>query len=210
MGVGYEHGIFVRDLTWRWSWSHVEALCRVLERWGFEASDDELYMSLDDAPHPANEAEARTRAKLMLAMSGPDGEQAAKIMGPSAHEDVDDESRYIVSAAIYLSSDFAVLESIEGEEIEVTVPATTDGVSLPMDYHPSYPAAAQVITATWTSTPPQTDADGWNQVWRVGVVFNCDKDIPSTAETRAGINKKFVKDIAAALGTAVVELGWYA
>jgi hypothetical protein len=210
MGVEYSHGIYVADLSWRPGWQHVEAVRGVLARWGFVPLEPELYVLGDEAEEVAEETvRAALPENLMAIYDGIEGAEVTRIMGPSAYDDIADEDRYIQSVTVMFGSDYKVLisETLDTDVIEP--PRDGDTAIDRAEARESYADFCHVYPATWTTAPPRTEAaTEFAGVWRCGITIDCGKDVPAIADTRP-LPCELVRELEQALGTKVVEQGWF-
>ncbi len=217
MGVEYAHGLFISDLTWRPTWETTRKLVAVLAEWGLLDESPTLYRLTSEDHEEIPAAEAFTgELPSNLHIVGEwidDATIVENVVGPSAYGQM--EQRYIASTEVILGSDFRVLLS-EEHEFGVEVP--------PMNGRTEVEAAeldllcqSESYPASWTTTPPKVCAEGsvppppgFSGVWRSGVVIDCHKDVPQIAEDQASLPAKgLTRALEKALGTKLVELGWY-
>ncbi len=212
MGVEYTHGLFVEDTKWRPTWRNVDQIDAVLRRWGFVRAEPAYYALVDENADEINEIEARSLpANLLVRYGTLKGKRARALMGASMYPKLADKNRYIGSTSLHLGSDYKVLQ-VEGEEVEVRSPAKTRSEPVdPVYFHSGLPSAMIVYPASWTSTRPRTDGPkSFDRVWRCAVLLECDKDVPAIAEDAGKLPARdFVRELAKAFGTKLVELGWF-
>ena len=145
----------------------------------------------------------------MVLFDGLDGESVTRVMGASAYDDLADEDRYIQSVMVIFGSDYKVLisETLDAEVIEP--PKNGDVTIERAESRESYSHFAHVYPATWTTTPPRTQAaTEFSGVWRCGITIDCGKDVPAIADTRP-LPCTLVRELETALGTKLVEQGWF-
>jgi hypothetical protein len=210
MGVEYSHGLFVSDLTFQPTWAQFLAVHDVLVKWKLATKTGIVLYDLDDDVAPVTTKAAAKQLPLnMMAVYGDiDGQPAVDVMGDSAY-DIDPKNRYIMTIQVVFGSDFKVLID-EVYDVEVKTPPKNGKIaveqqdSMAIGNHWIYPA-------TWTTTPPKTKVSGeFPGVWRVGIVFDCNKDVPAIAENTEPLPAKgFRKALEKALGTPLIEHGWY-
>jgi hypothetical protein len=216
MGVEYSHGLFVSDLKWKPTWAVVRGLVAVLVKWKLVDKSPKLYR-LDEGENeiPARQAftgdfPANVR---LLGDWIDDAAVVQSVVGPSAYGVMDE--RYIASTDVILGVDFKVLISEEHGFVVATPPK--NGRATVEDSYAYMVGDNQVYPASWTTTPPKVTSSGYvspprgfSGVWRSGVIIDCHKDVPAIAEHHAPLPAKGLKTaVERALGTSLIELGWY-
>jgi hypothetical protein len=213
MGVEYSHGLFVLDLQFQPTWDHVVAVGDVLKAWKLAGKD--LY-DLTDGVEPIDRTAAKRAlpANLMADYGELDGKAVVALVGDSQYE-IEPASRYIQSAIGIFGVDFKLMVN-ETFEVEMTSPPK-DGKTAIEDYDDSSIADHWSYRASWTTTPPKTKVlqgsaseRAFGGVWRTGIILDCGKDLPSISEAGAPLPAKgFRTALEKALGTKLVEVGWY-
>ncbi|MFT3699978.1 MAG: hypothetical protein QM831_42935 [Kofleriaceae bacterium] len=205
MGIEYQHALVVEDLTWQPTAAHAKAIEAVMKKYGFTAKG---WFAAGSTKKAKGFDSARPDA--VLRFGALNGAKAAAITGPSQYDAPDDE-RYIQGAELHLGMAFKVPSSGETFQVTVKTPPMNGKTKVARSivsaaaYHEWYAADAK-------TTPPKTDRTrGWPGVWRSGVLIDCGKDLPASAEDEdAGplANRAFVDALAKAFGTKLVEFGW--
>lgn len=215
MGVEYSHGLFVADLAWKPSWAHVEGVHEVMRKWKLAKAALELY-DLADGHAEITVAAARkaTPANLSAIYSDLEGKAVVDLVGDSQY-DIGVADRYIASIEVVFGVDFKVLVN-ETFEVEITAPARNGKTAIEHDDMATL-NDQYVFPASWATTPPKTTVlqgtasdRAFTGVWRTGMMIDCGKDVPRIAENGDLLPAKgFRAALEKALGTELVEVGWY-
>ena len=212
MGVEYAHGLFVPDLDWRPTWGHVGAVHEVFAKWKLATARQKV--SLHEIGNAGTIAiDAKRAAKAMpanlISMYGEiKGGRAVELVGASRYA-IKDSQRYISSIMVVLGVDFKLVSN-DSFEVEVTTPAKNGKV--PVEIEDDLVTGQPVFRASWTTKPPNTRrprGSTFSGVWRSGIIIDCGKDLPAIDEGEPLPAKGFRAGLEKALGTKLVEVGWY-
>lgn len=212
MSASYQHVFAVRDLAWRPTKAHAEAVHQVLLAWGLV--DQKPVLTVVEGPRSRKltgravvRAAAIPEELVLFYFALAEGEAAARILGP-LEAGSPREQPSVTEVRVILGRDFKVLTALIDGDREV---------------HRNATVGFEVVSATWEDAPPPTEvavrnpwsgalSQGTTGLMRSGVVLFCDEACPAFARARPGSgvpNRDFVRALEAAFGTRLAEVGRY-
>lgn len=227
MGVEYQHCFFARDLARIGDQAVLARVHDVLTEWEIAVEPPAVY-DIDGG------RKRKQRANLGRLVSPPrnllaewpmvDAEASVeRIMGPSYYPASQIGGRYFQQIMAVAGTDFRIFAGGELLSVEVHEPPVVRGrpaeaydeLRLGHACHQAYPgdAAARPPRATIRADARETTRlipEGFNGIWRAGMILDCGKDLPAMAGKRATVpNTRFARDLADAFGAELVQIGFF-
>jgi len=222
MGISYEHLFIVRDLAWRPTKAHGEAIHGVLVDWKLVRDQPELFKQTGTrfkkiSSKSIRQGDALPDELVMKYSPMVEGEAVERVLGPLEEGSVPEAKPFIWSISVHLGCDLKVINAEDFGPVHTRL----------VDAKPTYNNGSfEVVAAGWDTPPPRTEVrccdswlgtqmqvpNGFAGLMRSGVIFDCDKARPDFARKHPGRgvpSREFVQALESALGTTLVQVGRY-
>ncbi|MDR3404267.1 MAG: hypothetical protein P4L99_17345 [Chthoniobacter sp.] len=224
MGVEYRHYLVVNDPDWRPEPDTAARVEKVLRSWALATR---LARAVDLTGGGSRELPAASTSTLpgpgvAFVYEDIQGSAIARVAGPSLHDGVDDDERYLMKILLIVGHDYRVQWSSESLFFELLSPPTAGGASIEPndDEGPFEIAYSASFPAEQATSPPVVRAqveeharhhvawDDYQGFWRSAVVLDFGKDLPAFIEGRHALPEmQFVAALGEAFRGPLVEVG---
>jgi hypothetical protein len=227
MGVEYKHYLIPADPDFVPAKQAIIHVYRLMEKWALLSGAPKIFDLTKGINTTLEDSLDSLEVGQGLAIEYPEvqGEAVRKIMGESYYTDdeITDGDRYIERFTFILGLDYRIHPGSEELSVTVINPPEENGVPIEPyceeDEFLHYGIHAQAYHSSLTTRPPEVEISAadderiigeqpFSGYWRTAFVIDCGKDLPKLGNTLYKIeNRDFVKELEAAIGTALIEVG---
>lgn len=213
MGVEYIHQIIPRNPRFQATDEQVRQTIAVLTAHGIWGTDVARFSGENGkfCGVPPDHVDAKTDC-FVISSGDLEGTKIAAVMGKSAYDEVDDDTRYVQDVSVTNGPGIKCHRGCEGIYVDATKVQVVENEFSPY-MHPPFSGIipdGQDLSLIRVVTGKSVTLDkafvGW---WKFSITIDCGKDLPNWTADMTMSNRSLITELSATLGIDFCEVGAY-